>query len=84
MIGEESDTQLGRRLSKVRDEISDAQNAINEAKKRWIFEDDGNGANYYWVAGFSLLFIGGIIGGLVAPGSFDDDCDGDDLFFCGP
>ena len=59
LLGEESDTQIGRRLSDVKDEISGAQDVIEKAKTKWIFEDD----NYYWVAGCSLFFIGSAIGG---------------------
>lgn len=80
-MGEESDTQLGRRLSDVRDEISGSQDAIKKAKERWIFEDD----NLYWIAGFSLFFIGCIIAGLVVPDAFGDEClPGDPDFMCGP
>ena len=41
VVGEESDTQLGRRLSDVRDEISASQDAIEKAKtpeKLWSAE----------------------------------------------
>ncbi|SVB30917.1 uncharacterized protein METZ01_LOCUS183771 [marine metagenome] len=80
-MGEESDTQLGRRLSDVRDEISGSQDAIKKAKERWIFEDD----NRYWIAGFSLFFIGMILAGLVVPDAMNDGCaPGDTDFMCGP
>lgn len=57
---------MGRRLSYVRVEISAAQDAIKKARSRWIFEDE-DGANYYWLTGFSLFFIVMIIAGPVHP-----------------
>jgi len=76
VVGGGSDTQLGRRLSNVRDEISASQDAIKEAKKRWIFKDEGTdlGANYSWLAGFSLAVIVMIIAGLVKPMVFMTCC----------
>jgi len=80
VLGEESDTQIGRRLSDVKDEISGAQDAIGKAKTKWIYE----GNNYYWIAGFSLFFIGCILAGLVVPDAMGDEClPGDVDFMCG-
>ena len=39
VLGEESDTQIGRRLSDVKDEISGAQDAIEKAKAQKLAQE---------------------------------------------
>ena len=54
------------RKAEIRTALSEANNRINEAKSRWIFEDDGNGANWPWILGITLVIIGAGVGGALS------------------
>ncbi len=57
--------QRKSRIDDIRLEISAARYRIREAETKWAFESDGDGENWKWVIGFTLVIIGGAIGSAI-------------------
>lgn len=50
------------RKAEIKTALSEARDRVTKAKASWVYENDGNGPNWVWILGITLVFIGGGVG----------------------
>ena len=50
------------RKAEIKTALSEARDRVTKAKASWVYENDGDGPNWVWILGFTVVLIGGGVG----------------------